>query len=136
MSKPAPPREGYRAALARLAAGDAHRSHRPELSAGTPAYWAEPGAHIATPFYGYGHVEVVTGHGDAVGGDYRAWLRDKDPAALDLLGPENSAAARLRRAAGLSHPRFRRSFIRPTISAERAEAYLKRAQRRLPIRSF
>ncbi|MFN3350909.1 sulfatase [Pseudorhodoplanes sp.] len=91
MSYPAPPREGYRQpspglrqALRIDLTGQRYRQE-------APAYWQEPGAHIATPFYGYGHVEVVTGHGDAVGGDYRAWLRAKDPAALSLLGPENSA---------------------------------------------
>lgn len=91
LSYPAPPRDGYRQPSPGLRQAMridlTGQSYRQEL----PAYWAEPGAHIATPFYGYGHVEIVTGHGDNVDGDYRAWLRSKDPAALGLLGPENSA---------------------------------------------
>ncbi len=89
-----------------------------------PAYWQQPGAHIQTPFYGYSHVEIVTGHGDAVGGDYRAWLRAKDPTAEEkLLGPANS----------LPHdyevPQAYRTRIPEELYctaylAERAEAYL------------
>ena len=103
LSKPAPARDGYRQPSPGL-----RQAMRIDLTGKRygqeqPAYWAEPGAHIETPFYGYGHVELVTGHGDAVGGDYRAWLREKDPAALDLLGTREQPAARLCGAAGLSH---------------------------------
>jgi arylsulfatase A-like enzyme len=53
-----------------------------------PARFDDPDGHVATPFYGFGHVELVTGHGDNVGGDYRRWLREKNPKAPDLLGPK------------------------------------------------
>ena len=137
MSKPAPrraraiasPRPDLRKAMR-------DRSHRAELRQEQPAYWAKPGAHIRTPFYGYGHVEVVTGHGDAVDGDYRAWLRDKDPKALDLLGPENSVphdyavpqAYRTAHSGGAL-------FDRP-ISASAREAYLKARSASMQSRSF
>ncbi len=44
---------------------------------------------VPTPFYGFDHVELVTGHGDGCGGDYRAWLLNKEPEVDKLLGPEN-----------------------------------------------
>ena len=56
----------------------------------SPGFWADPDARVATPFYGFDHVELVTGHGDDVGGDYRRWLADRDPDAHRLLGPANA----------------------------------------------
>ena len=90
----------------------------------SPNYWTKPGAQVVTPFYGYGHVELVTGHGDALGGNYRDWLKAKDPKALDLLGPKNS----------LPHdytvPQAFRTAIPEELYStnylgERAQAYLK-----------
>jgi arylsulfatase A-like enzyme len=123
LSKPPAAREGYRepsAALRKAMRGDLTG---PEYGQEQPAYWAEPGAHIRTPFYGYGHVEIVTGHGDAVDGDYRAWLRAKDPAALGLLGPQNSlphdyAVPQAYRTA-IPEELYSTSYL-----GERAEAYL------------
>jgi arylsulfatase A-like enzyme len=62
----------------------------PEYGLEEPAFWAKTDARVATPFYGFGHVELVTGHGDIVGGDYMRWLLAREPNALRLLGPENS----------------------------------------------
>ncbi|MET0867704.1 MAG: sulfatase-like hydrolase/transferase [Pseudorhodoplanes sp.] len=123
MSKPAPDPPGYREP-----SPDLRKAVRIDLTGSEygqerPDYWAKPGAHIETPFYGYDHVEVVTGHGDAVDGDYRAWLKTKDPKALGLLGPENS----------LPHdytvPQAYRTAIPQELYAttylgERAQAYL------------
>ncbi len=123
VSKPAPARDGYRQPSPGL-----RQATRIDLTGAgygqeAPAYWAKPGAHIETPFYGYGHVEIVTGHGDAVDGDYRAWLRGKDPAALGLLGPENSAPH------DYAVPQAYRTRIPEELYstnylAERAESYL------------
>jgi len=41
-----------------------------------------------TPYYGYAHVDMVTGHGDICGGHYRQWLRDRRPDWQALLSPE------------------------------------------------
>ncbi|MCB1342304.1 MAG: sulfatase-like hydrolase/transferase [Pseudooceanicola sp.] len=35
--------------------------------------------HFKTPYYGYGHVDMVTAHGDRCGGHYAQWFRDKAP---------------------------------------------------------
>ncbi len=58
----------------------------------TPGHWAGADARVATPFYGFDHVELVTGHGDDVGGDYRRWLAARDADAHRLLGPANALA--------------------------------------------
>ena len=57
-----------------------------------PAFWADPAARVPTPFYGFDHVELVTGHGDDVGGDYRRWLLEREPRAERLLGRPNQLA--------------------------------------------
>ena len=41
------------------------------------------------PFYGFDHVELVTRHGDRGEGHYRQWLLDRNPNALNLIGPDN-----------------------------------------------
>jgi len=46
-------------------------------------------AELETPYYGFDHVELATGHGDRLGGHYREWLLRQDPNADSLLGPEN-----------------------------------------------
>ena len=74
-----------------------------------PQYWgSDPAARVATPFYGFDHVELVAGHGDLVGGDYRRWLLARDPNALSLLGPEH----------GLSHDYACPQAVRTAIPAE------------------
>lgn len=95
----------------------------PEYEQEQPNYWAKADAHVATPFYGFDHVELVRGHGDAVGGDYRHWLLEREPKADLLLGPQNA----------LPHdytcPQAHRTRIPPELYstsyiAERANAYL------------
>lgn len=54
-----------------------------------PDFWAGPQPRVPTPFYGFDHVDLVTGHGDHVGGDYTGWLLDKDPDAGRLIGADN-----------------------------------------------
>lgn len=88
LSQPAPPRPGYHqpSTTLRQAVRPSNGNYEQEL----PSFWEKGDARVATPFYGYDHVDLVTGHGDWVGGDYIAWLRSKDPKAVRLLGPENS----------------------------------------------
>ncbi|HXK54838.1 MAG TPA: sulfatase-like hydrolase/transferase, partial [Hyphomicrobiales bacterium] len=44
-----------------------------------PDFWSSPQPRLETPFYGFDHVELVTGHGDGVGGDYVAWALAREP---------------------------------------------------------
>lgn len=55
-----------------------------------PNFWAKDNPKVSTPFYGFDKVDLVTGHGDSVGGDYVRWLRERAPNADQLLGPKNS----------------------------------------------
>ncbi|MCC7182352.1 MAG: sulfatase-like hydrolase/transferase, partial [Rhodocyclaceae bacterium] len=124
LSHPAPARAGYRQPSPGL-----RQATRIDLTGATygqehPAYWAKPGAHIGTSFYGYGHVEIVTSHGDAVDGDYREWLRAKDPSALALLGPENSAPHDYV-VPQAYRTRIPEELYSTNYLAERAEAYFK-----------
>lgn len=51
---------------------------------------AEPHRSIAVPYYGFEHVELACGHGDQVGGHYRAWARARVPQIDQLIGPANA----------------------------------------------
>ena len=52
-------------------------------------FWADPTSRVTTPFFGFDHVELVIGHGDDLGGDYRRWLLQQLPDAASLIGPAN-----------------------------------------------
>ena len=44
---------------------------------------------VRTPYYGYRHVEMVTGHGDQCGGHYGQWFRRTHPNWRELHDPAN-----------------------------------------------
>ena len=53
--------------------------------------WREDPSHkVTTPFYGFEHVDLCTGHGDLVGGEYFRWLSSKHPNPGSLSGQENA----------------------------------------------
>lgn len=54
-----------------------------------PAHWQDDDARVEAPFYGFDHVDLVSSHGDDLGGDYRRWLLERDPDALSKIGEEN-----------------------------------------------
>ena len=90
----------------------------------SPSYWDGDDAKLDLPYYGFSHVELVTGHGDDVGGDYKRWLLERDPNALNLIGREHQLehdyvcpqAIRTRLPVELYHS---------TYIAERARAYVE-----------
>ena len=56
-----------------------------------PAAWKDkPGYRMDPPFYGFGHVDLCTSHGDQVGGQYHHWLRARRPDADRLVGETNA----------------------------------------------
>ena len=67
-------------------------STTPKYEQETPEFWQQPGAQVATPFYGFDHVTLVRAHGDEPGGDYDRWLAERDPNAKNLLGVKNAFA--------------------------------------------
>lgn len=75
--------------------GEFAEAMKPELGSGRynqeqPESWKDsPDYRVDLPFYGYEHVDLCTRHGDAVGGNYEHWLRERRPDADKLRGPEN-----------------------------------------------
>ena len=84
-----PARNGYFRADGELSEAVRHDLHAPIYKVEEPDFWAGPQPKVPTPFYGFDHVELVTGHGDHIGGDYTAWLLEREPAAAKLMGAEN-----------------------------------------------
>ena len=83
--EPRPERSGFHRAGGALAEASRHDYRAPAYGQEAPS----SGSGVALPFYGFDHVDLVTGHGDACGGDYARWLAEREPAAERMLGPEN-----------------------------------------------
>lgn len=76
---PRPEREGFTQPPV-----DLSQSIRSDLEDATykqehPEFWDLPGHSVSLPFYGFDHVDLVTGHGTGVGGDYENWLLREAP---------------------------------------------------------
>jgi len=55
-----------------------------------PANFDGAAAHdFPLPYFGFDHVDLVTGHGDKLGGHYRQWFREKHPDWQELRDPAN-----------------------------------------------
>lgn len=124
MMKRPTPKPGYHAAHAELSEAIRHDLASVAYRSETPEYWAQPDARVPTPFYGFDHVELITGHGDRLGGDYRRWLLDRCPEADSMTGTANQ----------LPHDYTCPQAVRTALPedlystvyvAERAEAWLK-----------
>ncbi|SLN58881.1 Arylsulfatase [Falsiruegeria litorea R37] len=79
-------------------AGETDHKLIPEAWKPDPATYVEeqPANYTATapygmklPYYGFQHVEMVTGHGDRCGGHYQQWFRDRCPDWQALSDPKN-----------------------------------------------
>ena len=56
-----------------------------------PENWAVDSTYdVQLPFYGFDHVNVCTGHGDRVGGEYNRWLEQRHPNSNSLRGSDNA----------------------------------------------
>lgn len=72
---------------------DAWKTERPAHYEEEPEHYREDGRYeIATPYYGYQHVDMVTSHGDRCGGHYHQWFRDNAPDWQALLDRSNELA--------------------------------------------
>ena len=88
--KPAAP-EDVRKPPATLAQAIDHRLEGAPYEEENPTAWERGKRAVNVPFYGFQHVQLVTGHGDQCSGDYLHWLRERRPEAERL----RSAAAAL-----------------------------------------
>ena len=122
-SPPAAP-EALRRPPAALAQALGHGLDGKDYEEENPSAWERGKRAIKVPFYGFQHVELVTGHGDQCSGDYLHWLRERHPGAERLL---NSVSA-------LSHDYVCPQAVRTALPEEayptnyireRAVAYLK-----------
>jgi arylsulfatase A-like enzyme len=52
--------------------------------------WDDPATRVSLPFYGFDRVELATGHGDLVEGNYMAWARERGVDVRALRGKSNS----------------------------------------------
>ncbi|MFC6674227.1 sulfatase [Marinobacterium aestuariivivens] len=89
-----------------------------------PDFWSRADARVQTPFYGFEHVDLVTGHGDALGGDFKRWLLQREPDAARLLGADNQLPHDYQcpQAVRTALPE---ELYSTTFIAERAEAWLQ-----------
>ena len=119
-----PARDGYFRANGDLTEALRHELDTAIYKYEEPDFWSGPQPRVPTPFYGFDHVELVTGHGDHIGGDYTAWLLERSPDAANLIGAENQ----------LPHdytcPQAVRTAVPPelystTYIAERAAAFIE-----------
>lgn len=89
-----------------------------------PTDWERGKRRVELPFYGFQHVDLVTGHGDQCGADYLHWLRARHSDADRLRSPaealphEYSCPQAVRTA--VPEELYPTSYIR-----ERAVAYLR-----------
>ena len=89
-----------------------------------PEFWETDDPEIPLPFYGFQHVDLITGHGDHCGGAYGRWLRERLPNADELIGakhqlPHNYSCPQAVRTA-LPEELYSTSYI-----AEKAIEYLQ-----------
>jgi len=120
-------RDGFHQASGDMSEAVRHDLADPIYLQEEPDFWAGPQPSVKTPFYGFDHVELTTGHGDEVGGDYTAWLLERRPDAADLIGAANQ----------LDHDYICPQAVRTAIPeelystsyiAERAAAWLEEQQ--------
>lgn len=89
LMQPPPARDGFHPPQGEHVEAVRHNLGSAQYEQESPAFWAKPGAKVDLPYYGFSHVELVTGHGDGVDGDYRAWLLAREPGALAMTGAQN-----------------------------------------------
>ncbi|MGI9401356.1 MAG: sulfatase family protein [Rhizobiaceae bacterium] len=118
------PRKGYYRANDELTEAVRHDLRNQAYKLESPEFWSGEEPAVPTPFYGFDHVELVTGHGDRVGGDYKAWLLEREPDAASLIGPDNQLPH------NYTCPQAIRTAVpaelySTTYIAERAEAFIE-----------
>ena len=89
LMQPPPPKPGHLAPSAEHTESVRHGLRSAPYDQESPQFWAGSAPRLTLPYYGFTHVELVTGHGDEVDGDYRAWLAAQNPDAMGMTGAAN-----------------------------------------------
>lgn len=89
LMKPPAPKAGYKPVPPHLTEALRHDLKSPSYDNESPQHWSKPGASVALPYYGFEYIRLVAGHGDNVDGDYRSWLLEREPKAMDMIGAAN-----------------------------------------------
>ena len=117
-------RPGFYRATGELIEAERHSLNEDIYKVEEPDFWNQDKVKVPTPFYGFDYVDLITGHGDNCGGDYKHWLLEREPNATALIGEKNQ----------LSHDYICPQAIRTAIPeelysttyiAERAETWLQ-----------
>jgi len=87
---------------------------------------------MPTPYFGFQTVEIVIGHGPGTAGDYRRWLRSKDPKAEALWSPDAGKPTR-HRARHAWHCAIPGELHYNTWVADRTIEFLERRPRDKPF---
>lgn len=89
MLPPPDARTGYHKADGDLREAVQNAFATPVYHVEEPDFWSGERPAMPTPFYGFDHVERMTGYGDHNGGDCTRWLPDREPDAARLIGAAN-----------------------------------------------
>lgn len=93
-------------------------------------YWErDPEHRVATPFYGFDHVELCTFHGDEVEGDYARWLEARHPGSQALRGREHAIPDPRYSAPQAWRTRIPAELYPSAYIAERSQAWLQEHHR-------
>lgn len=87
--------------------------------------WHDSGHRIRTPYYGFEHVELCNGHGDAAFGDYGRWLSERHPNPGSLAGPANALPDSRYTAPQAWRTRVPEDLYSTQFVAERAASWLR-----------
>ena len=88
-----------------------------------------PKFELTLPYYGFNHVELAVGHGDAVVADYERWLEERHPGSELLRGREHQLPGNNYIAPQAWRTRVPESLYPTTYVAERTVHYLEKHAR-------
>lgn len=91
----------------------------------TPDWRSGARDRVDTPYYGFGHVELATFHGDQVDGDYARWLAERHPEPHTLRGRDNARPDARYSAPQAWRTAMPESLYPSTWVGERGEAWLR-----------
>lgn len=125
MGKP-DPRNGFRPAPRGLDEADKEDWADPIHDQENRVSWRERADHtITTPFYGFDHVDLCSGHGARVEGTYSRWLAERHADPASLRGPENQLPGNTYSVPQAWRTRIPEELYPTSFVAERTIAYLE-----------